>query len=82
MRAVASVYRLGPNQRAVLRCLVDGTPRSVADISARTGKSGRQIRACLPSLLALRYVRPTRPAGWAITAAGVRAATLLRIHWN
>lgn len=82
MRAVASVYRLGPNQRAVLGCLVDGTPRSVAEMAARTGKSGRQIRACMPSLWALRYVRPIRSSGWVITVEGRRAAALLRTHWS
>ncbi|RJO78404.1 hypothetical protein D5S18_05785 [Nocardia panacis] len=82
IRVVACLTRLGPNQRAVLHCLGDGVARSVAEIAARTGKSDTQVRSCLPSLWALRYVRPVPATGWAIAPDGVRAAALLRTHWR
>ncbi|MFI9503977.1 hypothetical protein [Nocardia sp. NPDC052566] len=81
-RAVASVYRLGPNQRAVLHCLVDGVSRTVGDIAGCTGRERAQVRAAIPSLVARGYIRSARPARWVITTDGLRAASLLRIHWS
>lgn len=71
---------LGSSQRAVLRCMADGYPRTVAEAATHAGLTLGQSRNAMSTLHRHGFTKPAPPRKWVITIEGRITIDILRAH--